>query len=112
MSDFYYKTKDGKSRLHLLQELKEKDVEDFANYIQITKEEYDNLTMQKPIQRNKYIEEIKMLKQKLAQTDYQAIKYAEGELSEEEYAPTKAQRKQWRQEINELEEQIKNLNEK
>lgn len=47
------------------------------------------------------------LKQKLLSTDYQAIKYAEGELTEEEYAPIKAQRKSWRIEINKLEEVLR-----
>ena len=47
------------------------------------------------------------LKQKLADTDYKAIKYAEGAISEEEYAPIKQQRQAWRDEINELEEQLK-----
>ena len=46
------------------------------------------------------------LKYKLMQTDYQAIKYAEGQLSEEEYAPIKAQRQAWRDEINLLESKI------
>ena len=46
---------------------------------------------------------IQELKDKLAQTDYKAIKYAEGQLSEEEYAPIKAQRQEWRDEINRLE---------
>ena len=46
------------------------------------------------------------LKAQLAATDYKALKYAEGELSEEEYAPTKALRKSLRAEINELESQI------
>ena len=36
------------------------------------------------------------LKFKLLRTDYQAIKYAEGELTEYEYEPIKKQRKQWR----------------
>lgn len=44
------------------------------------------------------------LKYKLIETDYQAIKYAEGQLSEEEYAPIKAQRQAWRDEINLLEQ--------
>ena len=48
--------------------------------------------------------EIKELKQKLADTDYQAIKYAEGATSAEEYAPIKAIRQEWRDRINELEE--------
>lgn len=44
------------------------------------------------------------LKYKLSQTDYQAIKYAEGQITEEEYAPIKAQRQEWRNEINLLEQ--------
>lgn len=47
--------------------------------------------------------EIKELKAKLDATDYQAIKYAEGELSEKEYEPTRVQRREWRARINELE---------
>lgn len=42
-------------------------------------------------------------------TDYKAIKYAEGEVSEEEYASVKLERIQWRAEINRLEEEIKKL---
>lgn len=49
------------------------------------------------------------LKRKLRETDYKAIKYAEGELSAEEYAETKAQRRAWRAEINQLETEIINL---
>ena len=43
------------------------------------------------------------LKLNLANTDYQAIKYAEGLISAEEYASMKAQRQAWRDEINQLE---------
>jgi FtsZ-binding cell division protein ZapB len=48
--------------------------------------------------------EINELKGKLRATDYQAIKFAEGELTEEEYAQTRLQRKAWRERINALEE--------
>ena len=48
-------------------------------------------------------QEIAELKAKLDATDYQAIKYAEGFLSDEEYAEMKAQRQAWRDRINELE---------
>lgn len=53
--------------------------------------------------------EIKILKLKnqLQQTDYKAIKYAEGWISEEEYAETKAERQKIRDEINRLEQEIK-----
>lgn len=52
---------------------------------------------------------INELKYKLLQTDYQAIKFAEGELSAYEYEPIKKNRKQWRAEINALEQQLKML---
>ena len=52
--------------------------------------------------RNKEINE---LKAKLAQTDYQAIKFAEGWITADDYAPTKALRNSWRARINELEVQ-------
>ncbi len=47
--------------------------------------------------------EIKALKKKLADTDYKTIKYAEGLITEKEYAETKAERAAWRERINELE---------
>ncbi|MBR3680625.1 MAG: hypothetical protein IKL79_01315 [Clostridia bacterium] len=46
------------------------------------------------------------LKGKLHSTDYQAIKYAEGELTETEYTPIREQRRSWRAEINALEAEI------
>lgn len=47
--------------------------------------------------------EIWRLKGRLNETDYIAIKYAEGLISVEDYAETKAQRQEWRDKINELE---------
>jgi hypothetical protein len=49
---------------------------------------------------------IEMLKSELASTDYKAIKYAEGWMTEEEYAPIKAERQAIRDEINALEKEI------
>ena len=46
------------------------------------------------------------LKAQLSATDYKTLKYAEGELSEEEYAETKELRKGLREQINKLESQI------
>lgn len=43
------------------------------------------------------------LKSLLRASDYKAIKYAEGVLTAEEYAPVKAERQAYRDEINELE---------
>lgn len=49
---------------------------------------------------------IEILKCKLKETDYKAIKYAEGLLTEEEYAPIKAERQAMRNEINRLEAEL------
>lgn len=43
------------------------------------------------------------LKAKLAATDYQSHKHADGAMSDAEYAPIAAQRQEWRDEINLLE---------
>lgn len=49
------------------------------------------------------VAEIDGLKALLMESNDEALKFAEGWLSAEEYAPTKAQRQQWRARINELE---------
>lgn len=50
--------------------------------------------------------EISELKRNLSDTDYKAIKYSEGLLTDKEYAEVKAQRQAWRDEINRLEEKL------
>lgn len=59
-----------------------------------------------PTAKEQAEQRISELKANLFKTDYQAIKYAEGEISEEDYAGIKEQRKKWRSEINVLEEKI------
>jgi FtsZ-binding cell division protein ZapB len=67
-------------------------------------DEYEDIQVYIPYTAAELAEiEIFELKQKLYDTDYQAIKYAEGFLTEEEYAEMKAQRQAWRERINELE---------
>jgi hypothetical protein len=46
------------------------------------------------------------LKDELQKTDYKAIKYSEGWLTDEEYAETKAERQRIRDEINRLEQEV------
>ena len=70
---------------------------------------YRDMTEQEIAEYEKSIEQsaeqkIAELKRKLADTDYKAIKYAEGLISAEEYEPIKAERQEWREEINRLEE--------
>lgn len=53
-------------------------------------------------------DQIATLKQNLTNTDYKAIKFAEGLLTTEEYEPTKVQRQAWRDEVNTLEASLIN----
>ena len=50
---------------------------------------------------------IDALKKKLSESDYKLFKYLEGELTEDEYLVIKAERQSWRDEINQLEEELK-----
>ena len=52
------------------------------------------------------ISEIDEIKAQLGATDYKALKYMEGWLTEEEYAPIKSLRQSLRDQINELEAQL------
>ena len=55
---------------------------------------------------NELMSKISELKRNLNRTDYQAIKFAEGEMLEIDYAPIKEQRKSWRKQINDYEAAI------
>ncbi len=63
--------------------------------------------MNREIGSKKY--KIAVLKENLKNTDYKAIKYAEGLISAEEYEETKALRQSYRDEINSLEAEISAL---
>lgn len=56
-----------------------------------------------PSEKQKAQVRIKELKKLLDETDYQALKFAEGVFTAEQYEPIKVQRQAWRDEINELE---------
>ena len=58
-----------------------------------------------------YKAEIVALKSLLADTDYKALKHADGVMSDEEYEPVKVQRKELRRLINEYEEKVKGMDE-
>ena len=61
--------------------------------------------------RKEYVmDRIRELKKFLNDTDYKAIKFSEGVITEEEFAPVRIQRAEWRNEINELEEELSSLN--
>ena len=53
--------------------------------------------------KDQYRLEITQLKKQLSDTDYKAIKFAEGQISESEYASVRELRQSYRDRINELE---------
>ena len=63
-----------------------------------------------PTEAEKLQMEISQKKGELYKSDYKAIKYAEGWISEEEYAPVKAERQAIRDEINALEAKLDEIN--
>lgn len=54
-------------------------------------------------EQKKQFERISELKTLLSESDYKAIKFSDGVLTEEEYAPIREKRQAWRNEINEIE---------
>ena len=68
------------------------------------------LEYEQQLQKQAEIDEIQRkiseIKAKLSETDYQAIKYAEGFISEADYVQIKAPRQAWRDEINALETEL------
>lgn len=68
--------------------------------------DYDDTRDLRTQEINNRISELKKL---LADSDYRAIKYAEGQYTFQEYQPYLLQRKAWRDEINQLEIELNNL---
>ena len=93
----YYKTKKGYKVIEI-----DCDIKQYTNspdaWTNATESEYNTYVSKQTAKR-----EIEDLKQKLATTDYVAIKIAEGEASKSEYATILATRKEQRARINELE---------
>ena len=85
----------------------------YLNNVEVSQEEARNLipisiTEERVELRRKNNEELILeYKQKLKETDYKAIKYAEGLISETDYAPIKAERENYRKAINSLEISLK-----
>lgn len=104
---YFYKTSNGKGYLADYVPHKEEGL------VEITKEEWDahlaslhhEPTAAELAKREKR-SRIAFLKRELARTDYEAIKYSEGEMSAEDYESYKVQRRAWRAEINQLEGEL------
>ena len=73
------------------------EYEDIQVYIPYNEKELERMAAER---------EICELKAKLRDSDYKAIKYAEGLVPEADYAPIKEQRQTWRDRINLLEQTL------
>ena len=67
---------------------------------------YEVAVAPQPTEEEKIFNEIRLLKSQLTATDYKALKFSDGALTEEEYAPIRAQRQVWRDQINALEARL------
>lgn len=79
--------------------------ESIVGMTQITENEYNQLKLanKQRIAKKVRINELKKL---LSQSDYKAIKYAEGLISAQDYEPIKQLRQSYRDEINRLESEV------
>ena len=78
---------------------------DFNYYIK----ELCPMKTEEDLLKDQYRLEIQQLKKQLSDTDYKAIKFAEGEIAESDYQEVKSQRHDARVRINELESLIEEL---
>lgn len=85
------------------QALKVKNKTLIVEDLQLTKEQEKNIIyLETQIEIDKY-------KKLLEETDYKALKFIDGEFTEEEYTPIREERKSYRAKINELEDKLKNI---
>ena len=86
---------------------KEVEWEEFLNALNSGDYTLTEATEEKEVLKSGNLEkEILDLKEKLSETDYQAIKHSEGEITNAEYELIKQRRREWRRRINELEKEI------
>lgn len=110
---YYYRHKEDRTAFVIAKTpLLEEDGLD--NYEEITEQEYNDLqpsssrnqNVQTKTQENK--SRIVELKALLRESDYKQAKWLDGDLSDEDYAPIKKARHEWREEINRLEKELNN----
>ena len=112
MEEKHYYYKDGNTLLESKYRLDEAEI---GNYTEITGEEYDAFCSQQKNKGNHNQTEIEIKRKQIAElqglldsSDYKQHEFADGDITEEEYAPIKAQRHAWRVRIRELRAEIEN----
>ena len=111
---YYYRHKEDRTafvvaKTPLLEEegleLYEEITEQEYNELQQSFEKHGNVEKAKEQANKERIAELKTL---LRESDYKQAKWLDGDLSDEDYAPIKKARHDWRVEINRLEEELNN----
>lgn len=105
---YYYKDSDGnyysfKKQRDGLIAITEQEFNEYAQSLSKSVTPSQTSYTREQILAKRRIEE---LKQFLFDTDYQAIKYAEGLISAQDYEPIKQLRQSYRDEINQLESEV------
>ena len=112
MEEKHYYYKNGNTLLDSKHQLDETEI---GNYVEITEEEYNAFYSQQNNRGNHNQTEIDIKRKEIAElqrlldsSDYKQHEFDDGEITEEEYAPIKAQRHSWRVRIRELRAEIEN----
>lgn len=82
------------------------EIENIQVYVPYTSIELAEMASQ--TEKETIISQIQSLKEQLASWDYKTSKYVDGEYSEQEWQEIVVQRKMWRKEINQLENNLRN----
>lgn len=82
-----------------------------AEEIQAREEKLANIKAEDEKRKRKtaITQQINVYKHNLERTNYKQSKWLDGALSEEDYAPIRVQRQEWRDHINALEEELASL---
>lgn len=112
MEEKHYYYKNGNVLLDSKHQLDETEI---GNYVEISKEDYENLSNQARNRGNREQSQIDLKRKEIAElqglldsSDYKQHEFTDGEITEEEYAPIRAQRHAWRVRIRELRAEIEN----
>ena len=112
MEEKHYYYKNGNVLLDSKHQLDETEI---GNYVEITEKEYNAFRSQQNSKGNHNQTEIEAKRKEIAElqglldsSDYKQHELTDGEITEEEYAPIRAQRHAWRVRIRELRAEIEN----
>ena len=99
----------GEAKAYIVEDYDHFYQNSFCYYFKDNKLIYDDKARENAEKKETLMEQISELKTKLIQSDYKALKFAEGWITTEQYTDVLNQRQAWRDEINSLTERLEQL---